>query len=205
MVVVLLVAAAVTLDLLEVEADLGGGRDGGAPGPFFCASGVRLPPVDGEEVLEVAAVVGAFGDFRPTGELDGLLMAFLAAIEVDVFIVEGLVDAGRSCGLAFRTSVVLRATGFFCSKLLLHELAGEFVVVAVVVEGFCLVTMELSVGTGGGSLRVRPLVGAEDPRLLPEADKERGVTADIIMGMAVNYYFRRTTESRRTENDSVGW
>ena len=73
-------------------------------------------------------------------------------------------------------------------------MAREFVVAAVVVavvlvaEGFCLVTMELAVGTGGGSLRVRPLPGAEDPRLLAAADEGRGFTADIIMGMAV-YYF----------------
>ena len=102
-VVALLVVAPVTLGLLE--AVLGGGRDGGTPGPFFCASGVRLPPVDGEEVLAVIAA-GAFGDFRPTGELVGLLIAFLAVVEVDVFM-EDLVDAGRSCGLVFRTIVVL--------------------------------------------------------------------------------------------------
>ena len=102
-VVALLVVAPATLGLLE--AVLGGGRDGGTPGPFLCDSGVRLPPVEGEDVLEEDAV-GAFGDFRPAGELDGLLIAFLAVVEVDEFM-DALVEAGRSCGLVFRTTVVL--------------------------------------------------------------------------------------------------
>ena len=98
----LLVVAAASLVLLE--AVLGGGRDGGTLGPFLCESGVRLPPVEGEEFLE-AVVEGVFGDLRPAGELDSLPRAFLVAIEVDVFM-EDLVEAGRSCALGFRATVV---------------------------------------------------------------------------------------------------